>query len=30
MLEDPDGTRVEYSYDQGVYAAAQEKWGSAS
>jgi lactoylglutathione lyase len=30
MLEDPDGNRVEYSYDQGVYAAAQEKWGSGS
>ena len=28
MLEDPDGNRVEYSYDQGVYAAAQEKWGA--
>jgi lactoylglutathione lyase len=27
MLSDPDGNRVEYSYDQGVYAAAQEKWG---
>ena len=28
MLEDPDGNRVEFSYDQGVYAAAQEKWGT--
>ncbi len=27
MLADPDGNRVEYSFDQGVYAAAQEKWG---
>ncbi len=27
MLADPDGNRVEYSYDQGVYEAAQEKWG---
>lgn len=28
MLEDPDGNRVEFSYDQGVYAAAREVWGS--
>jgi lactoylglutathione lyase len=27
MLADPDGNHVEYSFDQGVYAAAQEKWG---
>lgn len=27
MLSDPDGNRVEYSWDQGVYATAQEKWG---
>jgi catechol 2,3-dioxygenase-like lactoylglutathione lyase family enzyme len=27
MLEDPDGNRVEFSIDQGVYAAVQEKWG---
>lgn len=28
MLQDPDGNRVEYSYDQGVYAKAREVWGS--
>ena len=27
MLSDPDGNRVEYSFDQGVYAAAHAKWG---
>jgi len=28
MLSDPDGNNVEYSHDQGVYAAAQEVWGA--
>ena len=28
MLRDPDGNMVELSYDQGVYATAQEKWGT--
>jgi lactoylglutathione lyase len=28
MLEDPDGNRVEYSFDQGVFAAARDVWGS--
>jgi len=28
MLQDPDGNRVEYSFDQGVFAAAREIWGS--
>jgi lactoylglutathione lyase len=27
-LSDPDGNVVEMSYDQGVYAAAQDRWGS--
>ena len=27
MLSDPDGNMVEFSYDQGVYAKAQEVWG---
>lgn|GEM_PF-75536 len=26
-LEDPDGNMIEFSYDQGVYAKAQEVWG---
>ncbi|MCU1501842.1 MAG: hypothetical protein JWM12_1196 [Ilumatobacteraceae bacterium] len=26
-LKDPDGNMVEFSYDQGVYAKAQEVWG---
>lgn len=28
MLRDPDGNTVEFSWDQGVYATAQEKWGA--
>ena len=28
MLLDPDGNTVEFSYDQGVYAKAQEVWGA--
>lgn len=28
MLRDPDGNMVEFSYDQGVYAKAQEVWGT--
>lgn len=27
MLSDPDGNRVEFSHDQGVYATAREVWG---
>ncbi len=27
-LADPDGNLVEFSYDQGVYAKAQEVWGA--
>lgn len=27
MLQDPDGNRVEFSYDQGVFAAAKQVWG---
>lgn len=27
MLHDPDGNRVEFSFDQGVYAKAREVWG---
>ncbi len=27
MLNDPDGNTVEFSWDQGVYATAHEKWG---
>lgn len=30
MLKDPDGNTVEFSYDQGVYAAVQEVWGQTS
>jgi lactoylglutathione lyase len=26
-LKDPDGNMIEFSYDQGVYAKAQEVWG---
>lgn len=26
-LTDPDGNMIEFSYDQGVYAKAQEVWG---
>jgi catechol 2,3-dioxygenase-like lactoylglutathione lyase family enzyme len=29
-LKDPDGNMVEFSYDQGVYATAQEVWGATS
>ena len=28
MLADPDGNMVEFSWDQGVYATARERWGS--
>ena len=28
MLRDPDGNMVEFSFDQGVYAKAQEVWGN--
>ncbi|MEM7285768.1 MAG: VOC family protein [Actinomycetota bacterium] len=27
MLKDPDGNMVEYSWDQGVYVTAQDRWG---
>jgi catechol 2,3-dioxygenase-like lactoylglutathione lyase family enzyme len=27
-IKDPDGNVIEFSYDQGVYAKAQEIWGS--
>lgn len=27
MLNDPDGNTIEFSFDQGVYATAFEKWG---
>ena len=27
MLADPDGNRVEFSFDQGVYATARAVWG---
>ena len=27
FAQDPDGNTVEFSYDQGVYATAQEVWG---
>lgn len=27
-LTDPEGNMIEFSYDQGVYAKAQEVWGS--
>ncbi len=27
MLRDPDGNMVEFSWDQGVYVTAQERWG---
>lgn len=30
MLVDPDGNNVEFSHDQGVYAAAQRVWGAAA
>ena len=28
MVTDPDGNRIEFSYDQGVYAKAREVWGA--
>lgn len=30
MLSDPDGNRVEFSHDQGVYATARRVWGNQS
>lgn len=30
MLKDPDGNMIEYSWDQGVYATARERWGQAA
>lgn len=30
MLRDPDGNMIEFSYDQGVYAKAQEVWGAGA
>ncbi len=29
-LKDPDGNVIEFSYDQGVYAKAQEVWGATA
>ena len=29
-LTDPEGNMIEFSYDQGVYAKAQEVWGGAA
>ena len=29
-VKDPDGNVIEFSYDQGVYAKAQEVWGSGA
>lgn len=29
-LKDPDGNVIEFSYDQGVYAKAQEVWGASA
>lgn len=29
MLKDPDGNMVEFSWDQGVYATALERWSSS-
>jgi predicted lactoylglutathione lyase len=29
-LTDPDGNVVEFSFDQGVYAKAQEVWGDGN
>ena len=26
MLTDPDGNMVEFSWDQGVYATAKQRW----
>jgi lactoylglutathione lyase len=28
MLNDPDGNTIEFSWDQGVYATLEERWGS--
>lgn len=28
MLDDPDGNRIEFSYDQQVYQKVQEHWGT--
>lgn len=28
MLRDPDGNTVEFSWDQGVFATLQERWGT--
>jgi catechol 2,3-dioxygenase-like lactoylglutathione lyase family enzyme len=30
MVRDPDGNMIEFSYDQGVYAKANELWGSTA
>ncbi len=30
MLTDPDGNMVEFSWDQGVYATVQARWGNRS
>jgi lactoylglutathione lyase len=30
MLTDPDGNMVEFSWDQGVYVTARERWGGGA
>ena len=30
MLNDPDGNTIEFSWDQGVYSTAAERWGAAN
>jgi catechol 2,3-dioxygenase-like lactoylglutathione lyase family enzyme len=30
MVADPDGNMIEFSYDQGVYETARERWGTAT
>jgi len=30
MLRDPDGNTVEFSWDQGVFVTAMERWGPAT
>jgi lactoylglutathione lyase len=30
MVSDPDGNMIEFSFDQGVYETARERWGATS
>lgn len=30
MVSDPDGNMIEFSFDQGVYETARERWGARS